>query len=378
MAEDYYDVLGVSKDASQEEIKKAYKKLAKKYHPDLNDGDEEAEKKFKKINEAASVLGDEEKRKQYDRQGHEQFKEGAKRGGQGGHAGGGYGGFDFSDFQQQGGMDLDDLFEMFMGGGRGRRRKQNKGSDLRYDMEITLEEAAFGTENEINVRKRNQCETCDGTGGETKTCSSCDGRGFETTRKRTPLGTVQTRTECNVCQGTGKQVTDECETCGGKGYKNENTSIQVEVPEGVQDGTRLRLRGKGDAGKRGQQPGDLYIFVSVKEHDVFKRDGDDIKLDVPIGFTQAVFGAEIEVPTLEGKSKLTIPEGTQSGTTFKMKNKGIKNVRGYGKGNQYVTAKVKTPENLSEKEEELLKEYADERGEEVKPQKSFLQKIFGS
>lgn len=371
MTKDYYDILGVSKDASQAEIKKAYKKLAKKYHPDLNKDNDEAEKKFKEVNEAASVLADEEKRKQYDRQGHDAFQQGAKTGGFGQ---GGFSGFNFNQGFSQG-MDIDDLFEMFMGGGR--RRRQNKGSDLRYDMTITLKEAAFGKTETITIRKQNKCEDCNGEGGKTISCPDCNGQGYTTQTRRTPLGTMRTRGACNTCQGTGRKVTKECQTCRGKGYKTTDTTISVDIPAGVDDGTRLRLQGKGDSGARGARPGDLYIFISVQSHDVFERDGDHIRVELPISFVQATFGAEVEVPTLEGKANLKIPAGTQSETTFKMKNKGIENVRGYGRGNQYVKVKVAVPKNLSKKEREILEEFAKERGEKVNAQKSFLEKIFG-
>lgn len=368
MSKDYYKILGVEKNASKEDIKKAYKQLAKKYHPDINK-DPDAQEKFKEINEAASVLGDETKRKQYDQFGSDAFK-------QGGFDRGFSGFSDFSGFGA-GDFDFDDVFEMFFGGGS-RRRARNKGSDLRFDLELELEEAAFGTDKEIQVRKRNVCPDCDGKGGkELDTCGVCRGTGYQRTVKKTPFGAFQTTTACEECEGTGKIVKEPCETCEGAGYVVSEKKIKIKIPQGVENGMRVRIVGEGDAGTRGQEPGDLYVFIHVLEHEFFEREGNDIFIEIPISYTQAVFGDEIEVPTLKGKTKIKIPAGTQSETTLKMKGKGIPFTDGLGAGDQNVRVTVEVPKHLNKKQEETLKKYAEQMGDSARPQKSFLKKIFG-
>ncbi|MFT4311355.1 MAG: molecular chaperone DnaJ [Candidatus Woesearchaeota archaeon] len=359
MTKNYYEILGVSKDASKEEIKKAYKKLAKKYHPDLNK-DEGSEAKFKEISEAASVLGDDQKRSQYDNMGHSSYT-----------SSGGSSGFNYQDFAGSGfgGVDMEDIFDMFFGGG-GSRSRANRGSDLRVDVELTLKEVAFGVEKTFDIRKRNKCLDCNGSGAkETKTCEDCGGAGMVRQVKRTPFGAFQTNTTCRNCAGKGKTTTKECNTCAGKGYNTENKKIKVNIPSGVESGTRLRVPGEGDFA---DQPGDLYLFITVKNHDYFKREGDDIYLEVPIEYTQAVFGSEIEVPTLQGKAKLKIPSGTNPGTILKMKGKGIKG--NYGFGDQKVIITIDVPSKVSGKQKELLEELANLKG--IKKQKSFFEKIF--
>ena len=373
MTKDYYETLGVSKNASKEEIKKAYKKLAKKYHPDLNKDNPEAEQKFKEISEAASVLGDEGKRKQYDQMGHNAFKQGQEHGQ-------GHSGFEdaFRDFGFEGGFsegfDFDDIFDAMFGG---RRKRNRKGNDLRVDVELDLEEAAFGTKKKVNVKKKNTCEKCNGKGGETETCNKCQGAGQIRTVRRTAFGAFQTAAPCDKCEGTGEMVKEACEGCNGKGYNIGEKELEIDIPQGVDNGHRLRLQGEGEAGPRGAVPGDLYVFIHVREHSFFKRDNDNVIVEVPISIIQATFGDEIEIPTLDGKAKLKIPKGTQPGTKFRMKGKGIPNVNGYGKGEQFVIAKVEIPKKLSKKQEELLKEFADVSGEKVEPQKSFFKRMFG-
>ncbi|MFO8016714.1 MAG: molecular chaperone DnaJ [Candidatus Woesearchaeota archaeon] len=363
MSKDYYEILGVSRDASKEDIKKAYKKLAKKYHPDINKDDPDAEKKFKEINEAAAVLGDDQKRQQYDQHGTADFS---------GFQGGG-GGFDFSDFMRDTegfGFDFESIFESFFGGGgmfgggRGRRGPR-RGSDLVYDMEITLEEAAFGAEKEIKVPKMSRCEKCGGKGAandsDIVTCDECGGRGAVRHTKRTPFGMFATTGPCRKCSGEGSIVKDPCPECGGSGLVEKSENIKVEIPAGVADGMRLRVAGGGEAGPKGGPSGDLFVGVHVKPHKTFRRKGDDIEMDLPISFAQACLGDEVEVPTLDSKATMKIPAGTQTNTVFKLRGKGIPNLRGYGKGDEKVKVIVEVPKKLSKRQKELLKEFEKER-----------------
>ncbi len=372
---DYYKILGVSKDASKEEIKKAYKRLAKKYHPDLNK-DEGATEKFKEINEAASVLGDDQKRQQYDQFGSAAFS--------GGGAGGFGGGFDPSAFS--GGFDINDLFESFLGGsggfgGFGGRRsgpRQSRGSDIRYDLSLTLEQAAEGLEKEIRIRKQVKCPACDGQGGfNPRTCSSCHGAGSVKQMKRTPFGVFATTSTCPTCGGTGKVFEENCSKCDTVGVVMDQVKIKVKIPAGVEDNMRLRVSGEGDAAPRGGSPGDLYVFIHVKDHDYFVREGADLHIEVPISFVQATLGAEIEVPTLFGKAKLKIPAGTQGGTTFRLRGKGIPIVGRHDHGDELVKVIVDIPKKLSHKQREALEKFADASGDSVNPQKSLFKKIFG-
>ena len=370
MTENYYDILGVSKNASKKEIKKAYKKLAKKHHPDLAQ-EEGSEEKFKKISEAASVLTDDEERKKYDQSGHQRYTQGQKTGFDGQQ---GFSGFDFSGFQQ-GGVDLDDLFDMFMGGGRqrrGRSRRRRSGDDKRVDITLSFEEAALGTEKDITFRRKTHCEDCNGEGGHNpKTCSECNGQGYVTKVQRTALGRMQTQQRCTNCNGQGKTYKSKCKTCRGAGVTSTQETTTIDIPAGVDNGTKLRLRNKGDAA-RNASPGDLYIFINVKTHNFYERDGRHIKVEVPISYTQAVFGDTIDVPTLHGDVELTIPEKTKTNTTFKLRGKGIHARR---KGHQYVTVRIETPQSLTKKQREKLREYQKTLGE--KPQKGFFERIFG-
>ncbi|MBS3176252.1 molecular chaperone DnaJ [Candidatus Woesearchaeota archaeon] len=346
MAKDYYQTLGVEKNASKEEIKKAYKKLAKQYHPDLNKSSE-AQEKFKEINEAASVLGDEKKRAQYDKFGTTE--------GMGGFQGG------FSGMGE--GFGFEDIFESFFGDvfGGGRRRGPERGGDLRFDLEITLEEAASGIMKSVVIPKLVGCDHCHGKGAESesdiKTCATCHGRGIVQESRRTPFGIFQQTTTCKTCRGEGKSIERPCNICDGDGRVQKNKKLDINIPEGVEDGTKLRISGEGEAGERGSSPGDLYVVVHVKEHDVFEREGNDILIEVPLTFGQAALGDEVEVPTLEGKATLKIPAGTQPGTVFRMKSKGIPYLRGYGRGDEMVTVQVQIPTKLSKEQRELIEKF---------------------
>jgi len=359
---DYYKILGVEKTASKEEIKSAYKKLAKQFHPDVNKEAGSTEK-FKEINEAASVLGDDQKRQQYDTYGsdferkyHQNFNQQ-------------FSGFDFED------MDFGDLFEMFFSGGfsgsQGHRR--TRGRDLRYDVEITLEEAAKGVKKSITIEKPELCKDCDGRGGDDyDRCTDCDGKGAKRVRQQTPFGIFESRVTCKKCQGHGEIIKNTCSTCKGKGITHKKKTLEVSIPAGIDSGAQLRLREEGEAVKNGTT-GDLYIFIDVKKHKYFEREGDDIILELPITITQAILGDEVEVPTLEGKATLKIPQGTQPETILRMRNKGVQHLNHHSSGDQLVKIKVEIPEKLSRKQEELIREFEKESGKK----KSFLDKIFG-
>lgn len=370
MARDYYDTLGVQRNASKDDIKKAYKSLAKKYHPDLNK-DAGATEKFKEINEAASVLGDEKKREQYDRLGHDAFQHSSR--GQGPRPG------DF-DFNQYGGFSGDEdffenIFDMFTGGGS-RGPRTMRGDDLRYDLEISLEEAAFGVKKKLPLRKHAKCDDCEGKGGkDVVQCHTCHGRGMVQQARRTPFGIFQSTMPCRQCGGTGKEIKHVCSVCDGDGVVTASKTIEVNIPAGVDNGTRVRVPGEGNAGPRGSAAGDLYLFITIEEHPVFERRGSDIHLDAPISFGTAVFGGEIEVPTLDGRAKLKIPGGTQTHTVFRLRDKGITELQGSGRGDEYVRVIIRTPEKLNRKQEELLRKFAEESGEDAKLQKGLFGKI---
>ncbi|RIN55349.1 molecular chaperone DnaJ [Staphylococcus simulans] len=360
---DYYEVLGVSKDASKDEIKKAYRKLSKKYHPDINK-EEGADEKFKEITEAYEVLSDENKRANYDQFGH--------NGPQGGFGGQGFGGQDFSGF----GGGFEDIFSTFFGGG-GAQRDPNaprKGDDLQYTMTISFEEAVFGAEKEISIRKEVKCETCDGSGAKPgskkKTCHYCNGAGHVSVEQNTILGRVRTEKVCPVCNGTGEEIEEPCPTCHGKGTQTKNVKIKVKVPKGVDTDQQIRLAGEGAPGPNGGPQGDLYVVFRVKPSDKFIREGDDIFYNLKISFPQAALGDEVKVPTLDGEVILTVPEGTQDGKQFRMKEKGVKNVHGYGYGDLFVNINVVTPTKLSEKQKSLMREFAELSGEEIEEQPS--------
>ncbi len=367
MTKDYYKILGVDKSATKEEIKKAYKNLAKKYHPDLNK-EPDANEKFKEINEAAAVLGDDQKRNQYD-----QFGTTADK------FSGGFQGFDFSDFMSDVGssFDFDNIFESFFGApfGRRSRRGPQRGADLRYDLEVTLEEAASGVENQIVVPRLEKCGKCDGSGAESTSdisdCPQCNGSGVQRKTQRTPFGIFSTTTVCSKCKGQGKYIKNECSVCDGTGVVKKTRKINIKIPSGSETGTNLRITGEGEAGEKGAPPGDLYVIVHVKEHDIFERHGDDIYVKTDLPFTIAALGGEIEVPTLKGKAELKIPAGTQSNTVFRMNGKGMPHLHGTGIGNENVEVIISVPKKLSRKQKELLKEL----GKESK-HKGFLKRVF--
>ncbi|MED4404628.1 molecular chaperone DnaJ [Heyndrickxia coagulans] len=354
---DYYEVLGVAKDASKDEIKKAYRKLSKKYHPDINKAPDAAEK-FKEIQEAYEVLSDDQKRAQYDQFGHA----GPNQGFGGGN---GFGGFSSSDFDSFG---FEDIFSTFFGGGR--RNDPNaprQGADLQYTMTLEFEEAVFGKETDIQIPREETCDTCHGTGAKPgthpKECPHCHGTGQLNTEQQTPFGRIVNRRVCHYCGGTGKIITDKCKTCGGTGRVKKRRKIHVKIPAGIDDGQQLRVAGQGEPGINGGPAGDLYIIFHVRPHELFERDGDDIYCEIPIAFTQAALGDEIEVPTLHGKVKLKIPAGTQSGTKFRLRGKGVPNVHGHGTGDQHVIARIVTPRKLTERQKQLLREFAEASGE---------------
>ncbi|HBV98123.1 MAG: molecular chaperone DnaJ [Peptococcaceae bacterium BICA1-7] len=347
---DYYEVLGVSREASADEIKKAYRKLARQYHPDANpENKENSEEKFKEAAEAYEVLSDPEKRAGYDRFGH------AAADGQGFGGFGGFGGGDFGG--------LGDIFDMFFGGGGGRsRRGPEKGSDLRVDMEIAFEEAAFGLEKDIKVPRNEGCGTCGGTGAapgtKAQTCSACNGAGQVQFAQSTPFGRIVQSRACDRCRGAGKVIEKPCPTCHGAGQVRKTRSIHVKIPAGVDNGTRLRVSGEGESGLRGGPRGDLYVYIYVKPHKYFRRDGNDVVLEYPLSFAQAALGDEVEVDTLDGKITFKIPEGTQTGSVFRMRGKGVPHLGGHGRGDQHVVVKVVTPTRLTEKQKELIQEFA--------------------
>lgn len=354
--QDYYDVLGVPRGASEDEIKKAYRKLARELHPDVNQ-EPGAEDKFKTINEAYSVLGDAERKTQYDQYGHAAFD----NGGQGGF--GGFGGFG-------GGFeDLGDIFgEMFFGGGFGGRQtnRSQRGADLRYELTIEFEQAAFGLETDITIPRTETCDHCHGNQAEPgtpiTTCPECNGSGQVRVVQQTPLGRFASTRTCARCGGEGKTFEKACTTCHGSGTQRKMSKINVKIPAGIDNGQTLRLTGKGEAGQRGGPPGDLLVVVRVKPHAFFKRDGRDVLCEVPISIVQATLGDEVEVPTLEGKVSMRIPEGTQSGKMMRLRNKGIQDLRGSGRGDQLVEIKVVTPQKLTAKQKDLLREFAKAGG----------------
>ncbi|WP_034429572.1 molecular chaperone DnaJ [Caldisalinibacter kiritimatiensis] len=368
---DYYEVLGVDRNASEQEIKRAYRKLAKKYHPDMNPDDKEAEKKFKEINEAYEVLSDPQKKARYDQFGHQGVN------GQGfggfGQGAGGFGGFDDI---------FDDIFDMFGGGfSKGRRKSgPRKGADLKYRVNIKFEEAAFGTEKEIKINRTENCSVCNGTGakpGTNKTtCPKCNGTGEVRYAQNTPFGQFVNVRTCDNCNGTGEIIEEPCSKCGGTGKERKERKINIKIPAGVDTGSVIPLRGEGEPGERGGPRGDLYIYINVQPHEIFEREGDDVICEVPISFVQAALGDSIEVPTLDGKVRYNIPEGTQTGTIFRLKNKGIHHLRGNGRGDQYVKVVVQVPKRLNEKQKELLKEFAKISGETLnESKKGFFDKV---
>ncbi|MWQ03774.1 molecular chaperone DnaJ [Glaesserella parasuis] len=342
---DYYEVLGLQKGASEQEIKRAYKRLAAKHHPDKNQGSKEAEEKFKEIKDAYEVLGDNEKRAMYDQYGHQAFEHDGGAGGFGGFGGGGFGGFE-------------DIFSEMFGGGFGggaRRQRVVRGDDLRYDLEITLEEAVRGVKKDIRIRTLVQCDTCHGSGAEAgskvETCPHCHGSG----RVRRQQGFFMTETVCPSCHGTGKKIDKPCKSCHGDGRVEKTKNLSVTIPAGVDTGNQLRLSGEGAAGENGAPAGDLYVVIHVKDHDIFVRDGSNLYCEVPISFTMAALGGEIEVPTLDGRVKLKIPAETQTSKLFRVRGKGVTSARGGYAGDLICKVIIETPVSLNEEQKELLR-----------------------
>jgi molecular chaperone DnaJ len=374
--EDYYVLLGVERTVTAEELKKAYRKKAVQYHPDKNPGNKEAEEMFKKVSEAYEILQDAEKRAAYDRYGHAAFSGPGARG-PGGMAGAGgfHDPFDiFREVFNQGGGGGGIFEEMFGGGARGREGGQD-GADLRYDLEITLEEAARGVEREISFRKLAACERCEGTGAEPGskrvTCPTCRGAG----QVRRSGGIIVFTQTCPTCGGSGRKIEKPCTACRGEGRTPKTTKLTVRIPAGVETGSRLRSAGNGEAGAAGGSAGDLYIVLSVKEHELFERQGDDLFCEIPIKFTLATLGGAIEVPTLSGKASLKIPAGTQSGTTFRLRDKGMTRLRGGGHGDQLVRVHVEVPASLSAEQRKLLEDFARVSGDAAEPtSRSFFEK----
>jgi molecular chaperone DnaJ len=367
---DYYEILGVERNASPEDIKKAYRKLAVKYHPDKNPGDKAAEERFKELGEAYEALNNPQQRAAYDQYGHAAFDRRAGRG-----FARGTGGFHdpFEIFREVFGAG--NIFDDLFGGGRADPTQPQRGDDLRYDMEITFEEAALGCEKEISVTKPERCDVCGGNGAEPgsriKACPVCGGRGQVISSR----GIFSIAQNCPQCQGAGRVMEKPCHACHGMGRRNHPAKIKLRIPAGVDTGSRLRSGGNGEAGHLGGPPGDLYVVLHVKAHEIFQRDGDDLLCEVPVSFVQATLGAEIEVPTLNGRAPIRIPPGTQPGTMFRLKGKGVKNVQGYGHGDLHVRVNVEVPTHLNAAQKTKLQEFADLcNGRENPIRQSFFEK----
>ena len=398
---DYYAVLGVERGADDKTIKKAYRKLAKKYHPDTSAGDARAEEKFKEATQAYEILSDPEKRRLYDRFGHAAFdgsgaQDAGSRGnpfedmygfgGSGAYGGqetrraygsGDRGGYRYEYRFGSDGMDdiLKSMFGEDLGEGLGRG-----GADLRAEISVSFEEAAFGCEKEVSLDRVEQCETCHGSGAapgtSPETCSKCGGSGQVQQRRQTPMGVFATTSACPRCGGRGKIISSPCSSCNGSGQTRKRKTVKVSIPAGIDNGQIVSLRGQGNAGKNGGPAGDLQIVITVQPHQLFQRDGSNVYCDAPITFTQAVLGGELEIPTIDGKVKYDIPEGTQTGTTFRLRGKGIPNVNGRGRGDQYVTVHIETPRSLTREQKEALRKFSDTLKEQnYKERKSFFEKF---
>ncbi len=370
---DYYEVLGIDKNATEQDIKKAYRKLAMKYHPDRNPGNKEAEEKFKEVNEAYQVLSDTSKRQTYDQFGHAGFDQ------TGGGYSGGYSGAGFGGFSDIFGDIFDDMFAS--GAGRGRRRNiPEKGDDLKYSLRVDFKDAAFGKEEEIKIKRHIECDNCHGTGAKPgttpKTCTKCHGSGMVQSQVKTPFGVMMQTSTCPICHGEGTIIENKCPKCNGNKTIPEQKTVTVKIPAGVEDGMLLRVSGQGEPGKRGGPTGDLLIKIKIKPDEIFEREGNTVWLDMPVSFTQAALGDELTVPTIDGEVKYKLPEGTQSGTVFRLKDKGIPYLGSKGRGDQKVRIHVQVPKKLTDKQKQLLRSYAAELGEEVSGEpKSFWKKL---
>lgn len=374
---DYYDVLGIQKGASDDEIKKAYRKAAMKYHPDKNPDNAEAEAKFKEANEAYQVLSDGEKRAAYDRYGHTAFEQGGAGGFQGGF--GGFGGFGNVD------IDLGDIFGDLFGGFGGSQKRKNgprRGQNIETEVSVTFMEAAFGIEKEVVFRRYENCKTCKGTGAKpgtsAETCSKCGGSGTIKVRQNSMFGQIVQTRECDACHGNGQIIKEKCSDCNGKSKVIKNVKMKVNIPSGIDDGQAISISGEGMPGEKGGPSGDLIVHISIKPHEIFKRKGYDVHYDMPITFVQASLGAEVNVPTIDGNVKFKIPEGTQSGKTFRLSDKGIPVLkgRGRGRGSQYIKVQVEVPIKLNKKQKEILRSF-DDAGtvDNHVQQKSFFDKV---
>ena len=356
---DYYEVLGVARECTAVELKSAYRKLALQYHPDRNPGDHQAEERFKEASEAYEVLSDPEKRARYDRFGH------------GGNVFEGFSGFNPSNLNDV----LGEIFGDIFGATRSRRGGRSRGADLRYNLEVTFEEAAFGSEVQVRIPKPKRCEHCEGTGSADKrvrTCPSCGGAG----ELRYTQGFFSVSRPCSTCGGSGQTATTPCTHCRGAGKVDGQTTLTVKIPPGVDTGTRVRVAGEGEPGEHGGPPGDLYVVIHVKDHPIFVREDTEVLCEVPVSFVQAALGAQIDVPTLDGKHRMKIPAGTQSGKVFRVKGKGIPHLHGGGRGDQHVRILVETPTHLSAEQKELLERFAELSGEQTHPQtKTFFEKV---
>lgn len=367
---DYYEVLGVNKGASDDEIKKAYRQAAKKYHPDLHPGDKEAEEKFKEVNEAYEVLSDKEKKARYDQFGHAGVDPNYGAGGAG------------SPFGQD--IDFGDIFSSFFGGFGGRRSANpnapRRGSDIETQLYISFEEAAKGCKKTVQYQAVSTCKDCNGTGAQKgtspKTCSACGGRGQVTINQRTPFGVVQTSRPCDACKGRGKIIETPCRTCNGRGQVRRKKTVEVNIPAGINDDQVLNVAGHGNSGTNGGPAGDLHVYIGIRPHPIFERRGDDVWCDLPITFTQAALGATVTVPTLDGKASYDIHEGTQPGDVFKLKGKGIQHLGSKGRGDQYVKVVIEVPKNLNSKQKQLIRDFDSAVSEKnYQKRKGFMDKL---
>lgn len=366
---DYYEVLGVEKGASEDELKKAFRKKAKEFHPDLNKDNPEAEGKFKEVNEAYEVLSDPEKRSRYDQFGHAGVDPSAAGGAGYGQGFGGFGGIDMEDI-------FGSIFGGGFGGGRARQNRPEKGRTLQQNITVTFEEAAFGTEKTIRIIRMENCDECHGSGAkkgtQPETCPTCRGTG----QVRMSMGFMSTARTCDACRGTGKIIKEPCPACQGYGQVRRDRTINVKIPAGIADGQAISIRGEGDHGKRGGPAGDIILQISVKEHPIFTRRGDDVICHMPITFAEAALGAEMEVPTLDGKVRYTVPEGTQTGAVFRLREKGVPHINGRGRGDQLVYVQIEVPKNLTTAQKEILKQFAEATGmKNYKSKQKFSDKI---